>query len=60
MPVNFHSKDFIKVTADDEEPCCIGCFNQDICKDGKFCGPKYGWRLYERYEKREIKKDNDK
>lgn len=42
-------------TADDEEPICIRCVNQDLCNDGKFCGPKYGWRLYER----RVKGDNN-
>mgnify|MGYP006873257503 CR=1 FL=1 len=42
-------------TADDEEPNCIRCANQDSCNDGKFCGPKYGWRLYER----RVKGDNN-
>ena len=50
MPMNFHSKDFDRFTADDEEPNCIRCFNQDTCGDGKKCGPKHGWCLYERYE----------
>lgn len=22
--------------------------NQDVCNDGEFCGPRYGWRLYRR------------
>lgn len=47
--MQFKLSEFVKITADDEEPNCIQCFNQDICKDGKLCGPKYGWRLYERY-----------
>ena len=51
--MNYNAKDYIKITADDEEPNCIRCFNQDICKDGKSCGPRYGWRYYVRYEPKE-------
>ena len=53
--VEYNSKYYIKITADDEEPNCIRCFNQDICKDGKSCGPRYGWRYYVRYEPKENK-----
>ena len=51
--MEYNSKYYIKITADDEEPNCIRCFNQDICKDGKSCGPRYGWRYYVRYEPKE-------
>lgn len=48
--VKFSPLKYTKITADDEEANCIRCYNQDICKDGKLCGPKFGWRLYVRYE----------
>lgn len=38
----------ITFNADDEEPLCIRCDNQNICSNTILCGPKYGWRLYER------------
>lgn len=40
-------------TADDEEPDCGVCDNQDCYGRCKNCGPKFGWGYYEREEERE-------
>lgn len=37
----------IILTADDEEPNCMCCDNQDKCT-GENCGPEYGWFRYRR------------
>ena len=42
--------DSIIFTADDEEPNCTVCDNQDFYGRCKNCGAKYGWRYYERRE----------
>lgn len=43
--------------ADDEEPNCNNCDNQDACirynVADKSCGPSKGWYRYERWEKDE-------
>lgn len=46
-------------TADNEEPNCMHCDNQDYCfrklstgewVEESLCGADYGWRLYKRTE----------
>lgn len=38
----------IQYTADDEEPECRNCDNQDGQKVCGNCGPEYGWAGYSR------------
>ena len=43
---------WIKVTVDEEEPCCVQCACQNKC-EGENCGPDYGWYRYVRFEEYE-------
>lgn len=51
-------KELITHTADNEEPVCMNCDNNDIGDDFCInkCGAKHGWGGYERTETIEIKK----
>lgn len=48
---------FIVFDAEDEEPNCISCDNQDKCT-GEYCGPEYGWYKYQRTESVPIERMN--
>lgn len=46
-------RDVIRFTADDEEPDCGRCDNQDDQKCCEYCGPEYGWANYMRSDQEE-------
>ena len=45
-----YTRNTIIWTADDEEPDCGICDNQDIYGRCKECGAEFGWKYYEREE----------
>lgn len=49
----------IQYTADDEEPECRNCDNQDGQKVCDHCGPEYGWSGYIRSDLEVEKNETD-
>ena len=49
----------IQYTADDEEPECRNCDNQDGQKVCENCGPEYGWAGYIRSDLEVEKNETD-